>query len=169
MSLRLKTSDALARGIISKAIAEDIDRAAKKQRQKIVDLANLGNCQLKVASKTSAKELANEIPQRRLYEAICAVLPGVPQWEVAGLVPGRKYRADIFLPPAIVVELDGFAFHKSKAAFQADRLRNNLFTAHGFRVFHAFVGQVMCEEKLGELVSLIASAYHGQLDGLHRE
>lgn len=162
MSLRLKTTEALARGIISKEVAEQIDKAAKNQRQKFgasVAATSKASSGVSAVLERKPKELDNEIPQRRLFDALSCALPGVPQWEVCGLIPGRRYRADIFLPPTIVVELDGFAFHRSKSAFQADRMRSNLFTAHGYRMFHAFVGQVMCDERLGELVDLIITAH----------
>jgi very-short-patch-repair endonuclease len=65
------------------------------------------------------------------------------QSEVAGLIPGRKFRADIVIPTArLVIEFDGFKYHRSKAAFQKDRERQNLFVAHGWRVLRFFNKQV---------------------------
>lgn len=67
-----------------------------------------------------------------------AVLP-----EVRNLIPGRRFRADIVIPAArLVIEFDGFQYHRSKAAFQKDRERQNLFVAHGWRVLRFFNKQV---------------------------
>jgi len=63
--------------------------------------------------------------------------------EVKNLIPGRRYRADIVIPAArLVIEFDGFQYHRSKAAFQKDRERQNLFVAHGWRVLRFFNRQV---------------------------
>lgn len=63
--------------------------------------------------------------------------------EVGELVPGRRYRADIALPQhRLIVEFDGFQYHRSKAAFQGDRERQNAFVAQGWRVLRFFHQQV---------------------------
>lgn len=83
-------------------------------------------------------------PQRILFNALrerlgaCEVL-----WEVQGLIPGRRFRADIYLPTSrLVIEMDGFKYHRSKTAFQKDRLRQNLFVAHDYRVLRFFTSQI---------------------------
>jgi very-short-patch-repair endonuclease len=84
-------------------------------------------------------------PQARLAEALRAKLgKDAVQTEVVGLVPGRKYRADIVIAQArLVIEFDGFQYHRSKSAFQKDRERQNLFVAHGWRVLRFFHKQVL--------------------------
>lgn len=63
--------------------------------------------------------------------------------EVVGLIQGRRYRADIVLQKArLVIEFDGFQYHRSKSAFQKDRERQNLFVQHGWRVLRFFNKQV---------------------------
>jgi hypothetical protein len=63
--------------------------------------------------------------------------------EVLDLIPGRRFRADIAIPAArLVIEFDGFQYHRSKTAFQKDRERQNLFVAHGWRVLRFFNKQV---------------------------
>lgn len=68
------------------------------------------------------------------------------QSEVVGLIPGRKFRADIVLPAfRLVIEFDGFQYHRSKAAFQKDRERQNLFAEHGWNVLRFFNKQVCAD------------------------
>jgi hypothetical protein len=71
--------------------------------------------------------------------------------EVAGLIPGRRYRADIYIPRSrLVIEVDGFAYHKSKSAFQKDRERQNSFMEHGYRILRYYTGQI-----LGDMRSVV--------------
>jgi len=170
VGFRLTPDDALARQLITKEEAEKITRGMRDRRHPdlVALLARQAPANMpKTALPPAAAQLAactkkdNEIPQRRLYDALCEALPGIPEWEREGLIPGRRFRADIFLPQsAICVEVDGFAFHKSKQAFQADRMRSNLFTLHGYRLFHAFTKQILDDEMLSELVTLIVQAHH---------
>lgn len=170
MGLRLTPEDALARKLISKEDAEKITRGMRDRRHP--DVIALLTRQTPAATQKgsithAAAQLAactkkdNEIPQRKLYDALCKALPGVPEWEREGLIPDRRFRADIFLPSSsICVEVDGFAFHKSKKAFQADRMRCNLFTLHGYRLIHAFTRQILDDEMLSDLVALIVQAHN---------
>lgn len=81
------------------------------------------------------------------------------QSEVVGLVPGRRYRADIVIPAArLVIEFDGFEYHRSKSAFQEDRERQNAFVQHGWRVLRFFNKQVLND--LAGVVDLILSCLH---------
>lgn len=170
MGFRLTPEDALARQLITKEEAEKITRGMRDRRHPDV-VALLARqapaITQNVALPPAAAQLAactkkdNEIPQRNLYEALCNALPGVPEWEREGLIPDRRFRADIYLPEsAICVEVDGFAFHKSKQAFQADRMRSNLFTLHGYRMIHAYTKQILDEEMLSDLVKLIVQAHN---------
>jgi very-short-patch-repair endonuclease len=59
----------------------------------------------------------------------------------AGLPPARanarlgRYEVDLLWPEArLVAEVDGFAFHGSRAAFERDRRRDADLQAQGFRV-----------------------------------
>ena len=96
-------------------------------------------------------------PQQRLTDALRARLgDAAVKSEVTGLVPGRRYRADIVLEQAkIIIEFDGFQYHRSKAAFQSDRERQNAFVAHGWRVLRFFHAQV--RNDLDGVVDLILS------------
>lgn len=96
-------------------------------------------------------------PQVRLTEALRQRLGhDVVQTEVCGLIPHRRYRADIVIPSArLVIEFDGFRFHRSKAAFQRDRERQNAFVAAQWRVLRFFHKQV--RDDLDAVVDQIAS------------
>lgn len=84
-------------------------------------------------------------PQAVLYQAICRRLGAERvRCEVPGLIPGRRYRADIVIADArLVIEFDGFAYHRSRDAFQKDRDRQNAFVSHGWRVLRFFNRQVL--------------------------
>lgn len=173
MGFRLSPADAVARALITQDEADKITRGmiGRRSPESIALLTRNASPPIKKQSKPpAAAQLAaclkkdNEIPQRRLYEALCAALPGIPEWEREGLIPGRLFRADVYLPQScIVVELDGFGFHRSKEAFQSDRRRSNLFTLHGYRMIHAYTKQVMDDGLLAELVSLIVQAHNTPL------
>lgn len=168
MSLRFSTTEAVSRGMITQEQADQIDLAGKgRPTLESLGLAKKEPVRQKVSTPPAAAQLAalsketNEYPQRKLYDALCRELPGIPVWEMKGLIPGRKYRADIYLPPSsIVIEFDGYQFHSSLSAFQSDRLRSNLFTLHGYRMIHTFAKQVLDDEQLRELVELIVLAHN---------
>lgn len=177
MGFRLTPEDALARRLITKEEAEKISRGMRDRRHPDV-VALLARQAPAPTQKNSLPPAAvqlttcskqdNEIPQRKLYNALCKALPGVPEWERENLIPDRRFRADIFLPASsICVEVDGFAFHKSKKAFQADRMRCNLFTLHGFRLIHAFTKQILDDEMLSDLVALIVQAHNTPIASAH--
>lgn len=53
------------------------------------------------------------------------------------LVLGQRARPDVrFRARKLVLEFDGFAFHSSRAAFEHDRGRGNLFALDGYLVLH---------------------------------
>lgn len=147
MSLHFTPDEAANLGIITKAQAEEMKRESKAHQRG----------RRHSAARRPAKDKATGIdPQQILFESLCDRLPGLPQLEKQGLVPGRRFRADIFIPPNIVVEFDGFRYHSSKSAFQADRQRENLLVAHGYRVFRTYAKEVFDIEARARLVDLIA-------------
>lgn len=53
-------------------------------------------------------------------------------------VAGRRYRLDCAFPhEKVAVEIDGYEFHSSRAAFEADRLRRNQLELAGWLVLNA--------------------------------
>lgn len=117
---------------------------------------------LRVSASVFAQNTVHSVSQARsgpqfvLLEALRARLgESAVQSEVTGLVPGRRFRADIVIASArLVIEFDGFQYHRSKTAFQKDRERQNLFVAHGWRVLRVFNKQV--QRNLDSLVEQIA-------------
>lgn len=95
-------------------------------------------------------------PQRILFNALNERLPGLPVWEAKGLIPDRKFRTDIFLPPRVVIEMDGYAFHRDLESFKKDRMKQNLYVANGFLPIRAYASQIFDANELRELVDLIA-------------
>lgn len=82
-------------------------------------------------------------PQRKIYAALERIHPGIAMWEVEGLVSGRKYRCDIYLPESrVVVEMDGYGPHRSKQQFQADRDKRNLLASTGYIVLAYYYARV---------------------------
>jgi hypothetical protein len=98
-------------------------------------------------------------PQKIIYDALCELLPGRVEWEVKGLIPGRQFRADIRIGQ-VVVEMDGFRFHKSKTAFQDDRDRQNLFVAHGFLPLRCYAAQAFKPDLREKFLNLVVQAVH---------
>lgn len=86
-------------------------------------------------------------PQIMIYDSLVPLLgAGEVVLEQKNLIHGRAFRADIYLPASkIVVEMDGFQYHRSKDAFQSDRIRQNLFVANGYSVLRYFASQVFKE------------------------
>lgn len=101
------------------------------------------NVQQKILDRQERKPVNIADPQRILFNAVKAKVPEA-KWEVKGLVPGRKFRADIFIPSSnIVIEFDGYRHHAlSKRGFQKGLERQNLFVAHGFKVLRYYAKQV---------------------------
>lgn len=117
---------------------------------------------INVASSTSRNNKGRD-PQRMIYDALVLRL-GEHEviLEKSNLIPDRAYRADIYLPASqVIVEMDGFQYHRSKDAFQSDRIRQNLFVAHGFPVLRYFASQVFRE--LDFVTNQIVSLHHKRI------
>ncbi|EMG2115251.1 hypothetical protein IPC1147_30760 [Pseudomonas aeruginosa] len=162
MSLRISADDALKRGLIDATTAKQI-KSGENQRIR----QQVGVTPGRSRSTNSGDVNAKNSPQRILFDALCIRLPGLPQWEVGGLIPDRRIRVDIFIPPATIVEMDGFRYHKSLEAFKADRRRQNLLTSLGFLVFRTFAKEVFDDEQRNALVEMIASTVERRSSSLH--
>lgn len=166
----IKPADAAAIGATGKRGAPVLSKAvAALNAGKIVDVNLAAPADKKPAAKTRAGVATSTSapvpgtadyndaatnPQRIIYEALCAVLHGRVEWEVSGLIPGRQFRADIRIG-WVVIEMDGFRFHKSKTAFQTDRDRQNLFVAHGFLMLRCYAAQAFKAELREQFVELV--------------
>jgi very-short-patch-repair endonuclease len=73
--------------------------------------------------------------QSVLEEAFHELIRGsdIPDYEANVLVEGELVDA-LWRDERVIVELDGFAFHKSRAQFEADRRRDAKLTVAGYRV-----------------------------------
>lgn len=163
MSLRITPQEAAERGFISKTEAQQmLGKMRGGRRSQLVPGLSAQAQPAAKARKPRAYDPEADTPQRRLFNALLERLPGRVEWEKKGLVPGRKFAADIFITPNLVVELDGFEYHSSLEAFQKDRERKNLIEAMGYRVFHAYAGQVLDEDARRRLVDLIVLVAQGE-------
>lgn len=162
MSLRFSPDEAVAMGIISKDDAQKMKQGGKRGTTPAQErLIKAKAASRPTATTAAAKVLAaaND-PQTILYDALVKRLPaGSVQWEVPNLIKGRNFRADIVVGDCILVEMDGFAYHRSKDAFQKDRERQNLFAAEGYFVFRTFAKEVFDLARRDALVELVAGAY----------
>lgn len=163
--MRFSHEQAVALGVISQAEANRMLEDGAKS--KAAFLKRIAPAAKPKPQTKAAKVLqsAND-PQTILYDALVKRLPdGVVEWEVENLIEGRKYRVDILVGGRLIVEMDGFAYHRSKAAFQSDRVRQNLFAAKGYFVFRTFAKEVFDGDSRAELVELIAGAYFKHQNG----
>lgn len=162
MSLRFSPDEAVAMGIISKDDAQKMKQGGKRGTTPAQErLIKAKAASRPTATTAAAKVLAaaND-PQTILYDALVKRLPnGAVKWEVPNLISGRQYRVDILVGSNIIVEMDGFAFHRSKDAFQKDRERQNLFAAEGYFVFRTFAKEVFDLASRSALVELVTGAY----------
>jgi very-short-patch-repair endonuclease len=69
---------------------------------------------------------------------------GLPKPDVNVAVLGREVDF-LWRPEQLVVEVDGFAFHASRRAFEADRLRDASLAAVGLRVVRVTWRQIVSE------------------------
>jgi very-short-patch-repair endonuclease len=70
-------------------------------------------------------------------------LPRFNDWILLG---SKRYRADCHWPVLrLIVELDGWEGHSTRAAFQDDRARDRALTLAGYSVIHLTWNQLDCE------------------------
>jgi len=104
------------------------------------------NIQKKIHDKNDRKPVKANDPQKTLFNAVKEIIPEA-KWEVKGLVPGRKFRADIYIPSSrIVIEFDGYRHHAlSKAGFKKGLESQNLFISEGYSVLRYYAKQVFSD------------------------
>ena len=83
----------------------------------------------------------------------------LPEHEANVLVEGELVDA-LWRHERVIVELDGFAFHKSRAQFEADRLRDAKLTVAGYRVLRVTQQRLHNEPEavLAEIRALLSAA-----------
>lgn len=168
--MRLSPEEALRRGLIDKSILAAMRPTGRRGAPHLGSaVAKLNAGRVGVIRAAASAGLTppgskgytslESSPQKILFDALCARFPDREViWEAGGLIPGRKFSADILIRPRLVVEMDGFAFHRSKGAYQADRDRQNLYVAHGFLPIRAYAKQVFDRQLREQLLDVIAKA-----------
>ena len=69
------------------------------------------------------------------------------------VVDGGRYVIDLAYPEIeLAIEYDGFEFHSSRSAFDRDRQRANLLTAHGWTIL-----RITSEMTDAEIVRIVAT------------
>ena len=93
---------------------------------------------------SKARNTGEGTPQYILYRALKKKAPNLRiEWEKAGLIKGRKFVVDIYIPDGkLCIEIDGFQYHRSLNTFKKDRHRQNLFVLHGYRVLRYHTGEI---------------------------
>ena len=83
----------------------------------------------------------------------------LPGYEANVLVEGELVDA-LWRQERVIVELDGFAFHKSRAQFEADRRRDAKLTVAGYRVLRITQQRLHNEPEavLAEIRALLSAA-----------
>jgi len=140
--LRLTVAEALKRGIVTPTQATAITRDLKQHALK--------------ARQYSGERDPHEI----LYQRLKAVYCDRVEKEKKDLVPGRRFRADVFFEDArLILEVDGFQFHRSRAAFIEDRKRANLFEIQGYRILRYTAGRIFkdMDGVLAEVAAALAA------------
>lgn len=160
--MRLSESQARLLGIEIQGNRGKINHGLKQQMVQ-ANSALDKSVQSKKTSKRSGKYQAEHGPQRDIYVALVLKLGDSEViWEKQGLIEGRSYRADIYLPSSkVVIEMDGFAYHRSKDAFQKDRKRQNLFIEHGFVLLRYYNKQI--QEELDACIDQIIRVHNDRL------
>ena len=149
----------LQRAVEEAQIQEHLDpasltRAVERAR------GHRGVAALRAASPREARLTRSEAERRLLELVRAAELPEpLTNVRVAG------YEVDLFWPQAnLVVEVDGFAFHGSREAFERDRRRDAELTAAGTRVNRVTWRQI-ADEPEALLVRLARSLSAGPAPG----
>lgn len=137
MAYSVKEAEKL--GLINRKKAKQISAQLKQQAKAVGE-------RLRVATNKAGGNYdldVNSDPQRKIYAALEKAQPGIAMWEVEGLVSGRQYRCDIYLPESrVVIEMDGYGPHKSLEQFKSDRDKRNLLASTGYIVLCFYYEQV---------------------------
>ncbi len=77
--------------------------------------------------------------------------------------PLHGYRVDFFWPQhRLVVEVDSYDYHGDQAAFEADRARDQVLAAAGYRVIRVTARQLR-DEPLKVVAHLAAALAHTEI------
>lgn len=143
-------------------ISAQMEAAFKQARQAKAEDKRKKSCRL------SSQYQAEYGPQKDIFMSLCVQLGQEHvEWEKEGLISNRRYKADIYLPDSrIIVEMDGFQYHRSKDAFQKDRIRQNLLVEHGYAVLRYFTAQV--KNDLESVINQIVAVHQQRMNSADR-
>jgi len=113
-------------------------------------------------SVTNPHSEAERLTHRALLGA------GISDWRanVELVIAGRKFRPDlVFDDVKLIVEIDGFAYHCDRGAFERDRSRQNILTAAGWTVLR-FTWRQVYENPAGVVAQIEET--RGMLRARHR-
>jgi very-short-patch-repair endonuclease len=115
------------------------------------------------ALRATIAEMTGPAPwlQSKLEETFRELIRGsdLPDYEANVLVEGELVDA-LWRRERVIVELDGFAFHKSRAQFEADRRRDAKLMVAGYRVLRVTQRRLQNEPEavLAEIRALLSAA-----------
>jgi hypothetical protein len=97
----------------------------------------------KNSQKKSRSKVSQINPQQLLLDGLLPIIPEAIA-EQKNLIPGRKFRADIYLPSSrLIIEVDGFKEHYFiKENMHKTLDRQNLFTMHGFHTLRYYTSRI---------------------------
>lgn len=123
-----------ARVLVDRCVQQRLlDRAAVERRLRDQP-GRWGNRQLRALLDTFGDGAAAE-SERRLHDLLRSrgISGWVPNYSVR--ISGRRLVLDVAFPTArLAIEVDGYAYHSAADRFQADRTKQNLLMAAGWRV-----------------------------------
>lgn len=159
--MRMTLEEALKRRLITpkQGAALKADMAAAKIRRDMrLSSSAVQQPSSSHATYNASNTYADTSPQYQIFRELNEREPGIAMYEMEGLVPGRKFRADIYLPESrLVIEMDGYQFHKSKEQFQKDREKRALLVMRGYPVIGVYYAQV--KNDLDNLVDTLLAAH----------
>ena len=137
-----------ARLVGHRKLGQVIDSAL---RRRVLDLNRLRRCVTRLGAGPNRRTAS---VHRALAERIPGYLPGdsdlesdvlrmIREWKLPLPIPnfrlvlsGTVYHLDLAWPEyCVTVELDSWEYHRGRQAFDDDRRRSNLLTAHGWTAF----------------------------------
>jgi very-short-patch-repair endonuclease len=105
----------------------------------------------------------SDLETRVLRLIVVAGLP-IPRQQYRIRLQGRSLRLDLAYPAQLIaIELDGWEFHRTRAAFDDDRMRDNLLRLAGWTV-HRFTSSMTDEFILTTIAAALQLTTVGSID-----
>lgn len=105
----------------------------------------------------------SDLETRVLRLIVAAGLP-LPRQQYRVQVQGRRFRLDLAYPDRLIgIELDGWEFHKTRSAFDDDRVRDDLLRLAGWTIYH-FTSTMTDEFIVATIAAALGLSTVGALD-----